>query len=68
MQEAHRSPYATHLGGTKMRENFKQKFYWDGMKRDIEEVVARCLKFQKVKIEHQHPSEYLYLHDVPTKK
>jgi len=49
-----------------MREDLNQKFYLDGMKNDIAEFLARCLEYQKMKEEHQHPIRYLYPHDVPT--
>jgi len=49
-----------------MLEDLKKNFYWEGMKKDIAEFVARCLECQKVKAEHQHPGGYLYPHKIPT--
>ncbi|CAL8155924.1 unnamed protein product [Prunus armeniaca] len=36
--------------------DLKRNFWWNGMKRDIEKFVARCLTCQQVKAEHQKPS------------
>ncbi|WMV08695.1 hypothetical protein MTR67_002080 [Solanum verrucosum] len=30
-------------------------YWWPGMKKDIEEFVAKCQNFQQVKYEHQRP-------------
>ncbi|XP_069149523.1 uncharacterized protein [Solanum lycopersicum] len=49
--EAHGSKYSIHPGSTKMYHEFKQIYWWDGMKRDIEEYVAKCHKCQQVKVE-----------------
>ena len=35
MQEAHHPSYAAHPRNKKMQEELKQRFYWDGMKKDI---------------------------------
>lgn len=53
--EAHRAPYALHLGGTKMYKDLKLCYWWPEMKKDIGEFVARCLTFQQVKTEHRLP-------------
>lgn len=66
LKEAHRSPYFAHPSGEKMRENLKKTFYWNGMKRDFNEFVARCLECQKVKAKHQHLGGQLYPLDIPT--
>ncbi|GMJ04800.1 hypothetical protein HRI_004149200 [Hibiscus trionum] len=59
IREAHSSPYAMHPGGDKMYQNLKQRYRWEGMKKDISDYVSRCLTCQQVKAEHQHPSGLL---------
>ena len=53
LKESHDSVLTTHPGSTKMYQDLKSHFWWSGMKRDIAEYVARCLTFQKLKVEHQ---------------
>ena len=42
-----------HPGSTKMYRTLRPNYWWKGMKRDIAEVVSRCLVCQQVKAEHQ---------------
>ena len=63
--EAHNSPFSIHPGSTKMYQDLKQKFWWNGMKRDVVEFVAKCLTCQKVKIEHQRVGGLLHPLDTP---
>jgi len=37
-----------------MYHDLKRQYYWIGMKNDIMAFIAKCLTFQKFKIEHQH--------------
>ena len=59
MEEAHFFAYSIHPGSTKMYHDLKNTYAWNGMKRDIAEVVSKCLTCQKVKLEHQRPSGLL---------
>jgi len=59
MQEAHCIPYTAHLGSTKMYQDLRQNFWWDGMKMDIFNFVNKCLVCQQVKAEHKKPLELL---------
>ena len=43
LKEAHNSTLVTHPGGTKMYYDLKTHYWWNGMKRDIADYVARCL-------------------------
>ena len=54
-----------HPGSTKMYRNLREHFWWDGMKNDIAQFVARCLTCQQVKIEHQRPSGLLQPLSIP---
>ena len=51
-EEAHRSIYSIHTGSTKMYRNLIKVYWWEGMKKDIVEFVAKCTNFQQVKVEH----------------
>ena len=53
--EAHGSRYSVHPGSTKMYHDLKQIYWWDGMKKDIAEYVAKCPNCQQVKAEHPKP-------------
>ena len=44
LSEAHESSYSIHPGGTKMYEDLRQIFWWDGMKKDIAYFVA-CVTY-----------------------
>ena len=55
LAEAHNSRYSIHLGATKMYHELQEVYWWNGMKRDIEDFVSKCPNCQQVKIEHQKP-------------
>ena len=59
LQEAHDSPYSIHPGNTKMYLDLKERFWWNGVKKDIAEYVAVCDVRQRVKAEHQKPAGLL---------
>ena len=65
MEEAHCSAYSMHPGSTKMYCTLKENYWWQGMKRDIADYVARCLVCQQVKVEHQRPSGLLQPLPIP---
>ncbi|XP_069146097.1 uncharacterized protein [Solanum lycopersicum] len=50
--ETYCSRYSIHLGSTKMYHDLKQIYWWDGMKKDIAEYVAKCPNCQQVKEEY----------------
>ncbi|XP_070023175.1 uncharacterized protein [Nicotiana sylvestris] len=53
LTEAHTSRYFVHLGYTKMYHDLKKVYWWNDMKRNMADFVARCPNFQEVKAEHQ---------------
>ena len=53
LAEAHSSAYSIHPGGTEMYQDLKKHFWWNAMKREIAQYVAKCLLCQQVKEEHQ---------------
>lgn len=59
LEEAHKAKYTVHPGSTKMFMDLKRTYWWDGMKEDVVEFVARCLTCQMVKAQHQKPGGLL---------
>jgi hypothetical protein len=51
-KEAHDSQYSIHPGCTKMYQDLNVRFWWEKMREDIAEYVARCDTCQRVKAEH----------------
>jgi hypothetical protein len=64
-QEAHETPYSIHPGNTKMYMDLKERFWWNNMKRDIDEYIAKCDVCSRVKAEHQKPAGLLQPLKVP---
>jgi hypothetical protein len=52
-QEDHETPYSIHPRNTKMYIDLKEKFWWNNIKRDIIEYIAKCDVCSQVKAEHQ---------------
>ncbi|WMV29315.1 hypothetical protein MTR67_022700, partial [Solanum verrucosum] len=50
--EAHSFQYSIHPGATKMYRDLWKVYWWNGMKKDILEFVAKCLNYQQVKVKH----------------
>ncbi len=65
MKEAHASPFFMHPGGTKIYRTMKEHYWWNGMKKNIAEYVAKCLTCQQVKAERQVPAGLLHPLPVP---
>ncbi|XP_031099834.1 uncharacterized protein LOC116004033 [Ipomoea triloba] len=65
MKEGYYTPYSVHPGGDKLYKDLKQNFWWSGMKKDVAEVVARCLNCQKVKAERSKPKGLLQPLEIP---
>jgi len=59
LEEGHKSHLSLHLGMTKMYQDLKEIFWWQGMKKDVAQFVSACLTCQKAKVEHQRPSGIL---------
>jgi len=55
LTEAHTSRYSMHPGSAKMYHDLKEVYWWNDMKRNIAEFVAKCLNCQQVKAERQRP-------------
>ena len=46
LKEFHCSRFAVHPGGTKMYQDLRRQYYWNGMKRHVGDFVRRCLMCQ----------------------
>ena len=58
LEEANGSRYSIHLGSTKMYHDLREIYWWEGLKRDIAEFVAKCPNCQQIKVEHQNRVAY----------
>jgi hypothetical protein len=65
LKEAHNSRYSIHPGCTKMYKDLKVQFWWEKMREDIAEYVARCDTCQRLKAEHQRPIGLLQPLEIP---
>jgi hypothetical protein len=65
LEEGHRSGLSIHPGATKMYQDLRKMFWWQGMKKDVAEFVYSCLTCQKSKIEHQKPSGLMQPLSIP---
>ena len=65
LKEAHFSPFSMHPGSTKMYQDIKKLYWWNNMKREIAEYVAKCLTCQQVKADHQKNPGKLKSLEVP---
>jgi hypothetical protein len=65
LREAHNSKYAIHPGCTKMYQDLKDHFWWNDMRTDIAEFVAKCDIFRRIKAKHQRPAGLLKPLDIP---
>ncbi|GKA56202.1 putative reverse transcriptase domain-containing protein [Tanacetum coccineum] len=65
MDEAHKSKYSVHPGADKMYYDLKDRYWWQGMKKDIAVYVSKFLTCLKVKDEHQRPSGLLQQPEIP---
>ena len=57
-----------HPSVKKMSADLKPIFFWEGMKKDIINLVERFLECQRVKDEHRHPTGLLQPHEIPKSK
>ena len=68
LKEAHGFCYSIYMVSTKMYHDLGEAYSWDGLKRDIEEFVAKCPNVQHVKVEHLILGRLSQIMDVPTWK
>jgi hypothetical protein len=53
LKEAHEIAYSIHPGSKKMYLDWKRRFWWYNMKREIAKYVVVCDSCQRTKAEHQ---------------
>ena len=53
LEEVHCFKYFIHSGAVKMYHDLRKLNWWSCMKRDIMDIVAKCLKCQQVIYKHQ---------------
>ena len=68
LEKSHGSCYSNHSSSTKMYHDLREVFWWDGLKKDIAEFVAKCRYYQHMKAEHQKSGSLLQEIQVPTWK
>ncbi|KAL0426180.1 UNVERIFIED_CONTAM: hypothetical protein Slati_2792800 [Sesamum latifolium] len=54
-----------HPGTVKMYLNLRPYYWWQTMKKDVAEFVAKCMTRQQVKAEHQAPAGKLRPLSIP---
>ena len=65
LEEAHGSCYSIYPGATKIYHDLRKVYWWDGLKRDIAEFVAKCQNFQQVKDKHLKLCGLIQIMNVP---
>ncbi|KAL0540278.1 hypothetical protein IC582_024512 [Cucumis melo] len=65
LSEAHSSPFSMHPGSTKMYQDLKRVYWWRNMKREVAEIVSKCLVCQQVKAPRQKPAGLLQPLSIP---
>ncbi|GJR11336.1 putative reverse transcriptase domain-containing protein [Tanacetum coccineum] len=67
MDEAHKSKYSIHPRADKMYYDLRHRYWWSGMKKDIDVYMSKCLTCLKVKAKHQRhgvPISIISGHDI----
>jgi len=68
LEEGHKSRLSLHPGMTKMYQDLKESFSWQGMKKDVAQFVSACPNCQKAKVEHHRPGGILRPLEIPVWK
>ena len=68
LEEARRSLYLIHPGSTKMYHDLREIYWWEGLKRDITEFVAKCTNCQQVMAKNKKSGGFLQEIQIPTWK
>lgn len=54
LREFHMKPYSGHPGYHKTSTIVNSLYYWPNLKKEVVEILARCLDYQQVTIECNH--------------
>ena len=66
MKEMHDTKrYVGNQGYQKTLTAIRKENFWPSMKKDIPDYIARCMEFQKFKVEHKHPTRFLQPLPIP---
>jgi hypothetical protein len=65
LDEAHKTSYSVHPGGTKMFQDLRKEYWWPNTKFDVTRYVSKCLTYLQVKAEHQKPYGRIQHLDIP---
>ena len=65
LDEYSKISYASHAAYQKMIFALWKEFLWHGMKKEVEEYLARYLECQQVKAKHQHLVGLLHPFPIP---
>jgi len=65
LDELHKMSYFGHLGYQKTITTLRKLFYWPNMKNETTEYLSKCLDYQQVKDELQHPAGLLQPLPIP---
>jgi hypothetical protein len=65
LKEMHNVAYVGHPRYQKKFAAVKSQYYWPGMKREIDEYIAKCLECQKIKAVHSHPTRLVQPLPIP---
>ena len=68
LQEAHGFRYSIHPGSTKIHHDLREIYWWEGLKRDITEFVAKCTNCQQVLAKNKKSGGFLQEIQIPTWK
>jgi hypothetical protein len=65
LKEMHNMPYDGHPRYQKTIAAIRSQYVWSGMKKKVVNYISKCLKCQKVKIEHRNPVGIIYPLSIP---
>lgn len=57
--EAHHAPYFSHVNIKNMYVDFRQLYFWVGMRHDVADFVSQCLECQRLNAKHQYLTCFL---------
>lgn len=66
LEEFHNTPLGGHMGINKTLSRLQSNFFWQGMRKDVQEFVAQCNICQKTKYETKMPSGLLQPLPIPS--
>ena len=65
LNEVDMSPYSGHPTYQKIITMLRKDYFCPNMKIEVAEYIARCIEWQQVKVEHQHPTGLLQPLPIP---